>query len=162
MTIGQTYQTLLDKANLYFKTRWTGFVLSLLLFAVRIIITEGFYIVCYALAIYLLSLFLKFLTPLMGNVEDEDYDNPVLPIHDKDEFKPFIRKLPEFRFWKLGVYGSTFSIICTFIPVLDVPVYWPILVFYFLILLAITMKKQISHMFKHGYLPFSIGKTSYS
>ena len=31
--------------------------------------------------------------------EDEDDEGLVLPVHEDDEFKPFIRKLPEFKFW---------------------------------------------------------------
>ena len=40
----------------------------------------------------------------------------------------------------------------------DVPVFWPILVLYFFALFFLTMKRQILHMRKHGYLPWSTGK----
>ena len=43
----------------------------------------------------------------------------------------------------------------------DVPVFWPILLMYWLLLLFVTMKRQIKHMIKHRYLPFSHGKTKY-
>uniref|UniRef100_A0A5K3FB06 Protein RER1 n=1 Tax=Mesocestoides corti TaxID=53468 RepID=A0A5K3FB06_MESCO len=50
------------------------------------------------------------------------------------------------------------SLVCTFIPFLDVPVFWPILVVYFLVLFTVMMKRQIKHMITHRYVPFSYGK----
>lgn len=35
------------------------------------------------------------------------------------------------------------ALFCTFSEVFDVPVYWPILVVYFFVLFALTMRKQI-------------------
>jgi hypothetical protein len=57
----------------------------------------------YALGIYLLNVFLAFLTPkfdpaLEQELNDED-DGPTLPTRGDDEFRPFIRRLPEFKFW---------------------------------------------------------------
>jgi hypothetical protein len=46
--------------------------------------------------------------------------------------------------------------------VFDVPVFWPILLLYFIVLFVITMKRQIKHMMKHKYVPFSFGKTVYA
>jgi hypothetical protein len=71
---------------------------------VRIILLEGWYIVAYALGIYLLNLFLAFLTPkidpaLEALENQEDEDGPILPMRNTDEFRPFIRRLPEFKFW---------------------------------------------------------------
>ena len=98
---------------------------------------QGWYIVSYALGIYLLNLFIAFLTPridpaveqdygklkicnwflsykLYHNFDlfirkyfckcfifstDEDEDGPTLPTKSDEEFKPFIRRLPEFKFW---------------------------------------------------------------
>ncbi len=49
----------------------------------------------------------------------------------------------------------------TFIPLLDFPVFWPLLVMYFLALLALTLKQQIAHMIKYKYVPFTWGKARY-
>lgn len=46
----------------------------------------------------------------------------------------------------------------TFFSAFDIPVFWPILVAYWLVLFFLTMKRQIKHMIKHRYLPFSTGK----
>jgi len=46
----------------------------------------------------------------------------------------------------------------TLFPMFDVPVFWPILLLYWLLLFTVTMKRQIKHMIKYKYLPFSTGK----
>jgi hypothetical protein len=46
----------------------------------------------------------------------------------------------------------------TFFSVFDVPVFWPILLMYWFILFFVTMKRQIKHMIKYKYLPFTWGK----
>ena len=38
------------------------------------------------------------------------------------------------------------------------PVFWPILLLYWLVLLFVTMRRQIKHMIKYRYVPFSWGK----
>ena len=54
-----------------------------------------FYIVTYALGIYNLNLLLGFLTPQV----DPESEGPGLPSKHDEEFRPFVRKLPEFKFW---------------------------------------------------------------
>lgn len=49
----------------------------------------------------------------------------------------------------------------TFFPMFDIPVFWPILLMYWLMLFVLTMKRQIRHMIKHRYLPFTYGKQRY-
>ncbi len=46
----------------------------------------------------------------------------------------------------------------TFFPMFDLPVFWPVLLLYWIMLFTVTMKKQIKHMIKYKYLPFSLGK----
>lgn len=50
---------------------------------------------------------------------------------------------------------------CTLFDALDIPVFWPILLIYFCILFAITMRRQIRHMIKYKYVPFTVGKKQY-
>lgn len=40
----------------------------------------------------------------------------------------------------------------------DLPVFWPILPCYWMLLFVLTMSRQISDMIKYRYLPFNIGK----
>lgn len=50
----------------------------------------------------------------------------------------------------------------TLVPLFDVPVFWPILLIYFLTLFALTMRNQIAHMIKYRYIPFAWGKQKYT
>ncbi|PVH36967.1 hypothetical protein PAHAL_6G211000 [Panicum hallii] len=49
----------------------------------------------------------------------------------------------------------------TFFSVFDVPVFWPILLCYWVVLFVLTMKRRIVHMIKYKYVPFSFGKQKY-
>eukprot|EP00798_Chlamydomonas_sp_ICE-L_P004503 gene4503-14663_t len=51
--------------------------------------------------------------------------------------------------------------IMTFFTFFDVPVFWPILLLYWFVLFFVTMKRQIQHMVKYRYIPFSFGKKKY-
>ena len=59
------------------------------------------------------------------------------------------------------VKATSLSLVLTIFPFLDIPVFWPILVVYFIGLFVMTMRKQIQHMLKHKYVPFSLGKPKY-
>lgn len=50
------------------------------------------------------------------------------------------------------------AFVMTFFSVFDVPVFWPILLSYWIVLFVLTMKRQIMHMVKYRYVPFSFGK----
>uniref|UniRef100_A0A453SME9 Protein RER1 n=1 Tax=Aegilops tauschii subsp. strangulata TaxID=200361 RepID=A0A453SME9_AEGTS len=50
------------------------------------------------------------------------------------------------------------AFVMTFFSVFDVPVFWPILLCYWIVLFVLTMKRQILHMVKYKYVPFSMGK----
>ncbi|VDN39575.1 unnamed protein product [Gongylonema pulchrum] len=92
------YQYYLDRLTPYGWIRWGIAIAFAILFLWRI----GFYIVTYALGIYYLNLFLAFLTPKIDpalDFESEDEDGPTLPSKGNEEFRPFMRRLPEFKFW---------------------------------------------------------------
>jgi hypothetical protein len=205
-----TVPFLADQTTPFTVRRWGSTGVAFLLFAIRIFWAQAYYIVAYALgsvhsafpsssslnlpvflprSIYLLNLFLAFITPKFDPAAQEDMaateaeeGAPGLPTSQGDlqdgEFRPFIRRLPEFKFWYvfpfpplpshshsgvltwrlLNRYGATraiaFSLVASFIPVFDVPVFWPILVMYFCILTFITLRRQISHMRKYRYIAF--------
>lgn len=106
---------------------------------------------------------------------------PSLPSQKDDEFRPFVRRLPEWNFWLSSTRAVSIAIVCSLFEAFDVPVYWPILVLYFCILFALTMRRQIQyvythlqrtlvadeipfdrHMIKYKYIPFDFGrKTRY-
>lgn len=162
------YQTYLDKSVPFTTYRWAGLGVLLLLFLTRILLVQGWYIVCYSLGIYLLNLFLAFLTPkfdpsLEQEMQNENIEEGVPEDDGRDEeFRPFIRRLPEFKFWYKASVATTISLVATFFSFTDIPVFWPILLMYFIILFTLTMRKQIQHMIKYKYLPFDFGKAKYS
>ena len=163
------YQTALDSTVQHPILRWCSLILTTLLYILRILLIQGWHIVSYALAIYILNLFILFLSPKIDPGMDEweledDWgvsDVPQLPMTSNQEFRPFIRRLPEFKFWLSSMKAFFVAFFCTFFSVFNIPVFWPILVIYFIILFALTMKRQIRHMIKYRYLPFSHGKTVY-
>ncbi|KAF9012504.1 retrieval of early ER protein Rer1 [Cyathus striatus] len=163
------YQQILDRWTPHVLNRWLVTGGLLFVFMLRIVLAQGWYIVCYAHAIYLLNLLLAFLQPkfdpslqddLMADEIEEGGEAGVSPLPSQrdDEFRPFVRRLPEWQFWLSATRASVISLFCTFSEVFDVPVYWPILVVYFFVLFALTMRRQIQHMIKYKYVPFDIGR----
>lgn len=162
-----TYQKCLDQSVPYAVRRWTVFGVSLTIFLLRIFLSQGWYIICYALGIYLLNLFLAFLTPKFDPSLEQELKSSSLEEggedaqQNEDEFRPFIRRLPEFKFWLNAMRATVLSLILSLFTIFDIPVFWPILLMYFIILFTLTMRKQIQHMIKYKYLPFDFGKAKY-
>jgi hypothetical protein len=237
----QRLQQLLDRSTPHAGPRWAAWGVLLLLYLLRVYLLAGFYIVTYGLGIYNLNLVLGFITPQAD--PEVEHDGLALPTKSDQEFKPFVRRLPEFKFWWVqafpsstrvdgalerrhrrsggrprGVRGalpvapaaarggarsggrrggdlhmqdalqqltglsarrwgyglpppplcaparwaSTRSLLIgmalTLFSVFDVPVFWPILMLYFLALFFVTMKSRVKHMIKYKYVPFSTGK----
>ncbi|KAK5664373.1 hypothetical protein OQA88_596 [Cercophora sp. LCS_1] len=161
------YQALLDQSTPHVTYRWIGTAVGLALFFLRVFVAQGWYIVAYALGIYLLNLFLAFLQPKFDPSNDaldndmEDGSIGTLPTRKDEEFRPFIRRLPEFKFWHSATRAVAISFVCSWFEIFNVPVFWPVLVMYWLMLFILTMRKQIQHMIKYRYVPFSFGKTRY-
>lgn len=167
--LGRRYQTFLDSTVPFKGPRWATTLVFYAIFWLRILSIQGWYIICYALAIYHLNLFIAFLTPNIdpslsgsGFSGDASEDGPLLPDKNSSEFKPFQRRIGEFKFWYSGVKAIGIAVCTTFFEAFNVPVFWPILVMYFFILFFVTMKRQIKHMIKYKYLPFTTGKTKYA
>jgi len=157
-------QLLLDVSTPHTTIRWSVLLMLFIIYGIRVYLTQGFYIVTYGLGIYLLNLFIGFLTPLDEDLltGGEEGEGPILPTNEQDsEFKPFMRRLPEFKFWYACTKAVLVATVMTFFSLFDVPVFWPILLIYFIILFVLTMKRQIKHMVKHRYLPFNLGKKKY-
>ncbi|KAI9143245.1 retrieval of early ER protein Rer1 [Paraphysoderma sedebokerense] len=165
------FQSFLDSTTPYIPHRWGCTFILFILYIIRVTFIQGFYIVTYALGIYLLNIFLLFLSPKFDPAmeNDDELDNesggnegPSLPLKRDEEFKPFIRRLPEFKFWLNATRAFLIALFCTFFSIFDVPVFWPVLVFYFIVLFSLTMRRQIKHMIKYRYVPWDWGKRRYS
>ncbi|CAH7448561.1 Rer1 [Phodopus roborovskii] len=131
--LGQIYQSWLDKSTPYTAVRWVVTLGLSFVYMIRVYLLQGWYIVTYALGIYHLNLFIAFLSPKVDPSLMEDS----------------------------ATKGILVAMICTFFEAFNVPVFWPILVMYFIMLFCITMKRQIKHMIKYRYIPFTHGKRRY-
>ncbi|KAI1301859.1 Protein RER1 [Halotydeus destructor] len=162
-SLSQRYQSLLDAWTPYTTGRWILSVVVLLVYMARVLYLQGWYIITYALGIYYLNLLIAFLTPKIDPMMSDDFDEdgPALPTNTSDEFRPFIRRLAEFKFWHASTKATLIALFCTFFEAFNIPVFWPILLLYFFTLFAITMKRQIKHMIKYKYLPWTRGKARY-
>ncbi|KAF2712631.1 rer1 protein-like protein [Pleomassaria siparia CBS 279.74] len=163
---GRMFQSYLDKSTPFTTYRWVGTVVLVFAFALRIFMAQGWYIVAYSLGIYLLNLFLAFISPKFDpsleadeGMEDGTAGN-ALPTQE-EEFRPFVRRLPEFKFWYSTTKAVAIGFTCSWFEVFNLPVFWPVLVVYWLILFGLTMRRQIQHMIKYRYVPFTVGKTRY-
>jgi len=92
----QRLQVVLDRTTPHITGRWVTWAIVVVLYALRVFWVNGFYIVTYGLGIYNLNLLLGFITP---QIDPELEEGPELPTKSDQEFKPFVRRLPEFKFW---------------------------------------------------------------
>eukprot|EP00697_Spironema_sp_BW2_P011959 gnl/Spiro4/27983_TR13859_c0_g1_i1.p1 gnl/Spiro4/27983_TR13859_c0_g1~~gnl/Spiro4/27983_TR13859_c0_g1_i1.p1 ORF type:complete len:195 (+),score=29.32 gnl/Spiro4/27983_TR13859_c0_g1_i1:79-663(+) len=154
----RVFQQLLDRTVPYIILRWLFAALLLLVYIFGVVLNDGFYIITYGLGLFLLHLLMEFLSPQ----DDPDLDGPGLPMQrDAGEYRPFNRVLPENKFWKKTCGALLLCLFLTRFEGLNVPAYWPLLLFYFSILCIANFRQRIYHMYKHGYLPFSFGKAQY-
>ncbi|CDJ58581.1 RER1 protein, putative [Eimeria maxima] len=164
-SVGRVSNAYLNKSILYLKTRWLVLFACLAFYIVRVYFLAGFFVVSYGLGIYLLNLLIGFISPQV----DPETDEYVLPVRggggggqsEPGEFRPFLRQVPEFKAWVSGMRALLIAISMTFFQVFDLPVFWPILLIYFILLFILTMKQQVKKMIKYKYLPFSWGKQTY-
>ena len=166
--LANAHQYYLDLWTPYVTQRWLATLLLGFIYTLRIVLGQGWYLITYGLGIYILNMFIAFLSPKVNSDRplsrynfDEDDDGPALPTNTSEEFRPFIRRLPEFKFWLSTTRAILFCLCLTLFQAFNIPVFWPILVMYFIILFCATMKRQIKHMIRYRYLPFTYGKTKY-
>ncbi|KAK6924016.1 Retrieval of early ER protein Rer1, partial [Dillenia turbinata] len=97
----------------------------------------------------------------------EIYDGPILPNRTSDEFRPFFRVSKFSSFQEMGCLDATtakpgnfkgYSLIRAFRIGLVMTFFHPILVFYWFILFTLSMRRQLMHMIKYRYVPFTWGK----
>lgn len=145
----------------------------LAVFLFRMYLLQGFYIVTYVLFIFILNQFILFLQPkdraalaaaqaaaasaTGGAPPEADTAGGALPTSNDDEFRPFVRRLPEFKFWYSCTIATVVAFNATFFKFCDVPVFWPVLVFYFILLFTATMRRQWLDMRRLKYVPWDLG-----
>eukprot|EP00768_Dysnectes_brevis_P006286 gnl/Dysnectes_brevis/488_a541_5642.p1 GENE.gnl/Dysnectes_brevis/488_a541_5642~~gnl/Dysnectes_brevis/488_a541_5642.p1 ORF type:complete len:175 (+),score=23.40 gnl/Dysnectes_brevis/488_a541_5642:44-568(+) len=123
----------------YKRYRWIGAGVMSLIFILRIILSHKWYLIAYFMYIYLLSAFISFITP------DTADGLPQLPtVADKDEFKPYARKMPEFDFWLTFSKAHLLCLFLTLFSFTNLPVWPPILVLYAVILTVAFIRKELA------------------
>ncbi|EQC31289.1 hypothetical protein SDRG_10892 [Saprolegnia diclina VS20] len=156
-SVGRKWQHVLDQSTIHVTGRWVFSAVLLVVYLARVLTLNSFHIITYGLGIYLLNLFIGFLSPQI----DPETDGPVLPSSKSEEFRPFSRRVPEFKFWYATTKATFYALFMTFFEIFNIPVFWPILLMYFIVLFTLTMKRQIKHMWKHNYVPWNHGKQVY-
>lgn len=97
--VSRVFQYYLDRSTPHTLGRWLGTLAIAIVYTLRVYLLQGFYIVTYGLGIYLINLLIGFLSPMVDPEMEVLGDGPSLPTRGSDEFKPFMRRLPEFKFW---------------------------------------------------------------
>ncbi|KAJ7537568.1 hypothetical protein O6H91_11G011900 [Diphasiastrum complanatum] len=97
--LARKFQYYLDKSAPHLVARWLGSFVVAAIYVMRVYYLQGFYIVTYGLGIYVLNLLIGFLSPQI----DPESEGPALPSKGSDEYKPFIRRLPEFKLWSFSL-----------------------------------------------------------
>lgn len=159
--ISKYYNAIRDKTQQYIHERWGVAAVLGVIYFIRLIFTGGFHALTYLIGINCLNAFILFISPFE---DPEDIDNggdSYLPQKNDEEFKPFKRKMNEYHFWEITFWSLFIGIFITFIKSMDIPVFWPLLLFYFILVFCLVMHKQISHMIKYNYLPWDAGKKTY-
>eukprot|EP01130_Rhizamoeba_saxonica_P001759 TRINITY_DN11611_c0_g1_i1.p1 TRINITY_DN11611_c0_g1~~TRINITY_DN11611_c0_g1_i1.p1 ORF type:complete len:211 (-),score=25.14 TRINITY_DN11611_c0_g1_i1:36-602(-) len=157
IVVSRRSQKLIDDTVPHKIPRWIFTGLLALWYLYTVITMGGWYIVSYALGIYVLNLFIDFISPL----HDPEEAGEPLPTQKGDNYSPFVPKLLEPKFWLGTTKALLIANLCTFFPFLDVLVFWPILLLYFIILFLASMKNRIQHMIDNKYVPWSRNKPSF-
>ena len=151
-----------DKLIIFKFQRWILIIILTIIYLFRMFWTKGYYALTYCIGIHFLNSFIAFISPLDDPEEDLPEDISHLPQNRNEEFRPFQRKLREYNFWRVMFWTLIIAIPCTFSEAFNLPVFWPLLLFYFILIFFLVMKRQIMHMIKYKYLPWNTNKKTYT
>ncbi|RVD92539.1 Golgi-to-ER retrieval protein [Tubulinosema ratisbonensis] len=144
--------------------RWALAGTLILIYYFKILVTGTHYLITYCLSLYLLHGAINFLTPQSESVPDifDDFDVEYeLPTNDDNEFRPFMRRLPEYKLWLMYVQLTGMSLFMSMFEMFDIPVFVPILVVYFIFISILTVRNLFRSMKKYKYNPFFTNKTTF-
>lgn len=82
----------------YIFLRWMVTMTLGAMYALRVYYAPGYDMVSFSIGTFAVMCLGLFLTP-KGDLELEELGSASLPVKCSDEFKPFVRRLPEFDFW---------------------------------------------------------------
>jgi len=148
-----------DKLAPFPLQRWIATGILVLFYICRICVKRTHAVVTYVAAVYLLHAFILFESPKDSNIPsfyenenigEDDYN----PSNIDNDFKPYVRKLPEFTFWGFTTQIIFAAFFLTFFEMADIPVFIPILAIYFVFILVMTLYKLVLHSRKFKYSLF--------
>ena len=151
-----------DKIIVYKGFRWGLVVILAIIYFFRMFYTRGYYALTYCIGIHFLNSFIGFISPLDDPEENLSEGESHLPQSNSEEFRPFQRKIKEYSFWSLMFWTFVIAIPMTFFEAFNIPVFWPLLLIYFIVIFFLIMRRQINHMIKYKYLPWDTGKKTYT
>lgn len=126
------HQILTERTAEHVTARWVVFLVSLIVFLARtLFVLKGFYIIVYALGIVLLSQVNSYWSPLNDLLSSTTTTTTTAAVENDRQ-----RRLSEFQVWFISIRAVILSAILTCFAVFDVPVYWPILLLYFVFLVV--------------------------
>ncbi|KAL0351854.1 UNVERIFIED_CONTAM: protein RER1B [Sesamum calycinum] len=116
----RAFQYHLDRSAPHIAKRWLGTLAAAAIYVLRVYYVQGFYVISYGLGIYILNLLIGFMSPKV-DPELEVIDGASLPTKETEEFRPFVRRLPEFKFWYATTKAFCVAFLMTFFSIFDVP-----------------------------------------
>ena len=155
------FNSMNDKIIIYRAQRWGVVAVLAVIYFFRVFYKKGYYALTYCIGIHFLNSFIGFISPLDDPEDELGVDNSYLPQRNNEEFRPFQRKVKEFAFWSMMFWTFLVAIFFTFFEAFNIPVFWPLLLIYFILIFFLIMKRQIKHMIKYNYLPWDTGKKNY-
>ena len=155
------FNSMNDKIIIYRAQRWGVVAVLAVIYFFRVFYKKGYYALTYCIGIHFLNSFIGFISPLDDPEDELGVDNSYLPQRNNEEFRPFQRKVKEFAFWSMMFWTFFFFFFFTFFEAFNIPVFWPLLLIYFILIFFLIMKRQIKHMIKYNYLPWDTGKKNY-
>ena len=155
------YNSIKDKIIIYKAERWGVVAVLAIIYFIRIFRTKGYYALTYCIGIHFLNSFIGFISPLDDPEDELNSGDSYLPQKNNEEFRPFQRKVKEYSFWKIMFWTFIIAIPMTFFEAFNIPVFWPLLLVYFILIFFLIMRRQIQHMIKYHYLPWDYSKTKY-
>lgn len=109
--VSRKFHHYLERSSPHTARRWLVTLAAAAIYILRVYYARGFYVISYGLSIYILNLLIGFLSPKV-DPELELLDGPSSPTKDPEEFRPFVRRLPEFLFWFDTYAFSMLSLSC--------------------------------------------------
>jgi hypothetical protein len=148
-------ESLILRTKPYLLYRWLLFLVFAVVFLLRLTLGHRFYTIGYIAGIYLVNCLVLFVSP---KLDPDLYGRDALPTVGDGDYRPFVRKLPEFIFWRRCFITVVVAHLATLFKLLDPPVYGPLLLVYFLFVAALNFRSRIAHMIRNRYLPFDADK----